>query len=359
MNFIKAYSSWQINRLRSRLLAYLIVSRKRQETFDAKQKFKPTVAARVETEGHEYNWLDLAAEICVHPKLVDLIERLKPADTAEEIDNESDTELLFGSLRRQHEDAGMPITRNMIEKFVQGERKTDKQGNTYWHFTSPKDVTVLNVYEEFIRSVGFLGEDDLEEHADEYDPVMPFLQFLNFGAPPSALPINDLLSGDYTAEEDTQDCCIRRKLALSLDEKGYFHRVRQWQYIYETKESLSPVESRQMKDRGDYDRKVQSAGWASRTPDGVTFIFLQDELYDEYNNFNIVLSVKTALRSSRKLPEFEKATEDQLTYNQSNIIESIEIVEHSRPSEGAPSNFARWPPAFTVETKNIEYNLDI
>lgn len=210
------------------------------------------------TRGGYLSWLTIAYDIICSPSndldFPDLTEeqeqRLDQLHSLKKIQRGEDT--------RAHDDTGWPITRNKLERFVDGE----KSRSTKFHKRQTPEVWLRCVIRDFLREQGRLPE---YFHEPELEQLFPAFALVNYFLTGQQKP-HEVLAVDFTgtyqgrkkAEEENRP----RRLGLHLVPQGGFYEVEESSFYKIKSES----------------KTVRGAGWAILLPFEGMLVFLQDKI---------------------------------------------------------------------------------
>ncbi len=215
------------------------------------------MSVETNTRGGYLSWLTVAYDIICSPSndldFPELTEeqeqRLNQLHSLKRINHGEDP--------RAHDDTGWPITRNKLERFVDGE----KSRSTRVHKQHRSDVWVRCVIRDFLREVGRLPSYFQEPDRELLFPAFALIDYFSTGHhKPHGMSEIDF-TGTYRGKMTHEGESRPRILSFHLVPKREF---------YEVEESSSYEINAELK-------KIRGAGWAIILPFEGMLIFLKDK----------------------------------------------------------------------------------
>lgn len=316
---VPSFSDWQTKRLRSRLLVYIVdqerKSRRKPSWSSIANDINTCKAVLYWTENWDFDYDDEAEE---------------PSDGSEE--------QLAGDIPEYiHTDSGMPITQNVVSKFVDGENRTDANGQTYRHFTTPSKIR-LKIIEEFLRYKNLISGYDLIDENINLTFVDGLVSYLNPGGDATILPQDDPINGDLLYHHHAAPSFTSHALAIHLDKSRRFHRVRERRRQFIARHGEAGQVFWQRTEREMPDRMSIYQGFAVKFPNGRMTYFLTRS--GNSKKFTIQYISKRA------------------PLNSDNKLETLELIEYCNlESEGENEEFVEKLLKYTPPTDSLILNL--
>lgn len=219
------------------------------------------MSIETQTRGGYLSWLTVAYDIVCSSS-----NDLEFPDLTEEQEQQLDQlhslkRTRDGEDRRVHDDTGWPITRNKLERFVDGE----KSRSTGLHKRQTPEIWVRCVIRDFLQEVGRLPEYFDEPGLESFFPALVLRDYFSTNPPrPTDLQVLDF-SGTYIESKKEDGENRPRRLSFHLAPQERFYEVEE-SVSYEGKSSP---------------KVITSLGWATLPPFGGMMVFLQDQDKDE------------------------------------------------------------------------------